>query len=172
MSENDIIMKEKIADRYRDCMIRQLPSDEWEDAMKLAWRTFMEFESSDYSSEGIENFRRFVTDDKLHQLSKLGMYDVYTAYIDGRMTGMISLRSGNHISLLFVDERYQKCGIGTALIEYLSSELKKRGRYAKVTVDAAPYGIGFYHRLGFTDTSSEQMRDGIRYTPMERRIDE
>jgi ribosomal protein S18 acetylase RimI-like enzyme len=155
-----------------DCTIRTLQREEWTDAMDLAWRTFMEFEAADYTEEGIENFRRFIRDDKLHELFVLGMYEVYAAYVDDRLVGMISLRSGNHISLLFVDREYHKCGIGTALIDYLELQLRQRKKYHTMTVDAAPYGLLFYHKLGFCDTEREQDTDGIKYTPMERDIDE
>ena len=79
--------------------------------------------------------------------------------------------NGNHISLLFVDGIYHRRGIGRALVGHLLEQLKRDGRYDRVTVDAAPYGIEFYHRLGFADISSEQCRDGIIYTPMERKLD-
>lgn len=108
----------------------------------------MEYESADYTDEGIENFRRFVSDDKLRQLSGLGLYDVYAAYVDGNIAGMISLRNGNHISLLFVDGIYHRRGIGRALVGHLLEQLKRDGRYDRVTVDAAPYGIEFYHQIG------------------------
>ncbi len=157
---------------YHECNVRSLPHESWNEAMRLAWRTFMEFESEDYTDEGIGNFRKFIGDDKLRQLFLLGVYEVYAAYVDDVIAGMISLRSGNHISLLFVDKRYQKCGIGTALIEYLSAQLIQRRVYSIITVDAAPYGIGFYHKLGFRDTETEQKRDGIKYTPMERKLNE
>jgi predicted GNAT family N-acyltransferase len=35
-----------------------------------------------------------------------------------------------------------------------------------VTVNAAPYGVDFYHKLGFQDIRPEEEKDGITYTPM------
>ena len=40
-------------------------------------------------------------------------------------------------------------------------------KYDKLTVHAAPYGIPFYHKIGFRDTSLATEQDGIIYTPME-----
>ena len=37
-----------------------------------------------------------------------------------------------------------------------------------MTVNAAPYALGFYHKLGFQDTGMEETNDGIRFTPMKR----
>ncbi len=35
-----------------------------------------------------------------------------------------------------------------------------------VTVNAAPYAVEFYHKVGFEDTDEEQTLAGITYTPM------
>ena len=71
------------------------------------------------------------------------------------------------ISLLFVDEMYHRQGIGRGLIKYLTEYLLSEVGASKVTVNASPYGVEFYHKLGFTDIRSEEMKDGIIYTPME-----
>lgn len=31
---------------------------------------------------------------------------------------------------------------------------------------SSPYAVPVYHKLGFVDTGTEQVSDGIRYTPM------
>ena len=52
-------------------------------------------------------------------------------------------------------------------MRYLCNYLLTEVGVSRVTVNAAPYGIGFYHKLGFQDTGLEMQQDGIRYTPME-----
>ena len=84
-----------------------------------------------------------------------------------QIVGILTLRNNSHISLLFVDEKYHRRGIGRALIEYLREYLLSEAGISKVTVNAAPYGVAFYHKLGFQDLRPEEERDGIRYTPME-----
>ena len=37
---------------------------------------------------------------------------------------------------------------------------------SEITVNAAPYAVGFYHKIGFIDLEKEKTTDGIRYTPM------
>ena len=81
--------------------------------------------------------------------------------------GMITLRNGSHISLLFVDAQYHRQGIGRALIEHLREYLLSEAGVSRITVNAAPYGVAFYHKLGFHDLRPEEEKDGIRYTPME-----
>lgn len=150
--------------------IRPAYRDEWDDAMALAWRTFMQFEARDYTPAGVESFQDFITDAVLYRMFVMGAYQLFGAYDNGRMIGMLSLRSETHISLLFVDEKYHRMGIGRELIEYVSRYVLTEEGHNCITVNAAPYATGFYHRVGFVDTNTEQASDGIRYTPMQRSI--
>ena len=138
--------------------------------MQLAWRTFLRFEAQDYTAEGIRNFSDFVNDKILYQMFLNGDYIMFVAFDGDKMIGMITLRSYTHISLLFVDEQYHRQGVGRTLIERLCVYLKKERYEDHVTVNAAPYGVDFYHRLGFADTEAAVTRDGITYTPMERKL--
>lgn len=150
--------------------VRSAYREEWDDAMALAWRTFMRFEANDYTQEGIESFQNFITDTVLHRMFLIGSYQLFVACENNQVIGMISLRSQTHISLLFVDAAHHRMGIGRALIEYVCNYIRTEEGYNKVTVNAAPYAVGFYHKLGFRDTQAEQTSEGIRYTPMERRL--
>ncbi|MDE7000676.1 MAG: GNAT family N-acetyltransferase [Lachnospiraceae bacterium] len=150
--------------------IRPAYRDEWDDAMALAWRTFMQFEARDFTPEGVESFQDFITDTVLYKMFVLGSYQLFGAYDNSRMIGMLSLRGETHISLLFVDEQYHRMGIGRGLIEYVSEYVQTEEGHGSITVNAAPYATGFYHRVGFVDTDVEQACDGIRYTPMKRSI--
>lgn len=144
--------------------IRLAGQDEWEEAMGLAWKTFLEFEAGDYTPEGVRSFEDFITDTGLKRMFLSGDYRMLAAYIGGRMVGMITLRNKCHISLLFVDKRYHRHGIGRALIERMACYAKAECR---LTVNASPYGEAFYHRLGFKDLGPARQQDGIIFTPME-----
>lgn len=145
--------------------IHQAKENEWRQAMNLAWRTFLRYEAGDYTNEGIRNFHDFVNDERLHRLFQCGKYELYVAQDEDQIIGMISKRDLKHISLLFVDSAYHRKGVGKALITYLADRLLADG-IQNMTVNAAPYGIGFYHKVGFMDTGCEIENDGIRYTPM------
>ena len=92
---------------------------------------------------------------------------MFVALDQGRIVGMITLRDSKHISLLFVDEKYHRRGIGRALMKYLTEYMVKEMGIRQVTVNASPYGVEFYHKLGFRDLRPEERKDGIIYTPME-----
>lgn len=147
--------------------IRNAYREEWQDAMALAWKTFLRFEADVYSPEGVKNFENFITDSTLYRMFVMGAYQMFVAVDHGRLVGMITLRDTTHISLLFVDEAYHRQGIGRGLIGYLADYLRTEVGAERVTVDSSPYGVGFYHKMGFRDIRPEETKDGIIYTPME-----
>lgn len=138
--------------------------------MKLAWDTFVRFDAPDYSREGITNFHNFVNDDMLRNMFIAGHYQLFVAKEGDRCVGMLTIREKKHISLLFVDEKYHGNGIGTALIRFVTRFVVDEVGLDRLTVNAAPYAVKFYHRLGFKDLGPETVADGIRFTPMELKL--
>lgn len=147
--------------------IRKAKEEDWDDAMELAFRIFLKYEADEYGKEGTDHFASFVTDNTLKKMFLLGEYRLFLAERKKEIIGLISTRNGNHISLLFVDDRYHRRGIGSALIGYLVNFLKFTTDFHKVTVNAAPYGIPFYHTIGFKDMGPLEKKDGISFVPME-----
>ncbi len=150
--------------------IRFAVTEDWEEAMGLAWKTFLEFEAEEYGPIGIRNFEDFITDNALKRMFVMGKYQMIVATSDGKTVGMITLRNETHISLLFVDKKYHRCGIGRALIEHMADYVKNEIGKDYITVNASPYGTEFYHRIGFTDTGELTHKDGIIYTPMKYKL--
>lgn len=148
-------------------LIRKATVEDWDDAMELAFRVFLKFQAEEYGTEGIKNFAEFVTDEDLKKMFIIGEYLLFVALMGDKQVGLISLRSGNHISLLFVDENYHRNGIGTQLVKYLQNYMLQNTKQQKLTVFASPYGVPFYHKVGFVDIGKETRKDGIIYTPME-----
>ncbi|MBP9997374.1 MAG: GNAT family N-acetyltransferase [Lachnospiraceae bacterium] len=147
-------------------VIREAQVAEWDAAMELAYRVFLRFEAEDYGEEGTYEFARFVTDPLLKKMFLCGNYKLFVAEMNGQIVGIVSLRNINHISLLFVEEKYHKNGIGRELMRYAYDFLKKETTYSCMTVNASPYGTEFYHKIGFEDTDVMIEKSGIRYTPM------
>lgn len=141
--------------------------DQWDDAMEMAYRVFLKFESKEYGKEGTDSFVDFITNPKLITMFKNGLYIVYLAMVDEKIVGIISLRSGNHISLLFVDKDYHRKGIAAALIKTVQDNLLRNTEYEKMTVNASPYGIPFYEKMGFKSTGEQTVIQGMIITPME-----
>ena len=148
-------------------MVRCAYHSDWDGAMKLAWDTFVRFDAPDYSQEGIENFRKFVNDEMLRNMFLAGHYQLFVAMDGDKYVGMLSLREKKHISLLFVDEFYHRHGIASALLTFVRRYALTEEGVEKLTVNASPYAVEFYHKKGFKDLQSETVADGIRFTPME-----
>ena len=128
-------------------------------AMELAWPVFREFEAPEYSPEGIRTFRGYITDS-----AAVSTLTAYGAFDGERVIGVLAIREGGtHISLFFVDPTWHQRGIGRALFRRFLDE-SPAGR---VAVNASPYAVEIYHHLGFRTKASEQITDGVRYTPME-----
>lgn len=147
--------------------IRMAYQDDWEEAMALAWKTFLQYEADDYEPEGVRSFQDFITDNTLHRMFIMGAYQMLVALQEDKLIGMITVRDNSHVSLLFVDEKYHRRGIGRELMNRLCEYLEGELGVKRVTVNASPFGVGFYHKLGFKDLQAEQTSEGIRYTPME-----
>ncbi|MBO4679583.1 MAG: GNAT family N-acetyltransferase [Lachnospiraceae bacterium] len=148
-----------------DIVIAPARHDEWESAMEVAWRTFLKFEAPDYTKEGVEHFLSFISSEQLYKMFLCGEFKVMVARDGERIIGIASLRAGCHVSLLFVDEKYHKRGIGRRLIAALQQHFLAEG-CVQLTVNAAPYAIGFYEKLGFIKTEDMKTADGITYLPM------
>lgn len=162
--------------------IRMAEHHEWEAAIALAWKTFLKYEACDYTPQGIRSFEAFITDQTLYRMFVMGNYPMFVALQENQVVGMITLRSYSHISLLFVEDKFHKQGIGRKLIIELCNYLLRKASILnfqadnqstkpleelRVTVNSSPYGVGFYHKVGFKDLGPEIAKDGIRYTPME-----
>lgn len=148
--------------------IRWARAEEWEPAMKMIWRTFLKFEASDYSEEGIQNFLDFITDEKLYHAFLRGEYQMMVALDRDRIVGAASVRNRNHLSLLFVDEAYHRQGIGRELLDSFCRYLKNEEGEQYMSLNAAPYAVEFYRRIGFRQVCPEEVVGGIRVTSMEK----
>lgn len=146
-------------------VIARADEDDWEDAMELAWRTFLKFEANEYGKEGTDNFLSFISGEELFKMFRIGEYPMAVAKDGNKIVGMAALRSGHHVSLLFVDEKYHHRGIATRLLSFVQEEFLHPADI-RLTVNAAPYAVGFYKKVGFLEADDFQKKDGITYMPM------
>jgi len=141
------------------CFIRKIRKEEIEKALLIVWQVFQEYEAPDYSEEGVQEFYKCI-----HDENYLSSLDLYGAFDEERLVGVIATRNeGSHIALFFVDGKYHKQGIGKRLFRTIQIKCDSE----KMTVNSSPYAVPIYHKLGFKNTGSEQMVNGLRFTPME-----
>lgn len=142
-------------------MVRALKTCELQSALDLIWRVFQEFEAPEYSEEGVKAFYKYIELNTMKKLVEAGEMKFLGAYEVETLIGVIGIKRGKHISMLFVDSAFHRKGIATALFEEAFTAYQ-----GPLTVNSSPYALEFYHRLGFKDQAGEQVMDGIRFTPM------
>jgi GNAT superfamily N-acetyltransferase len=139
--------------------IRQLFHEQLPDVRILVSVVFMEYEAPDYSEQGIKEF----FDTALNNDDFMKNLQIYGAYQNNSLIGIIAMRNeGSHIALFFVDGNYHNQGIGKSLFNIVKEKCKAN----KITVNSSPYAQDVYHCLGFVDTDTEQIINGIRFIPM------
>ncbi len=149
--------------------ICRITTDKLRDALELVWEVFEQFEVPDYEEMGIQTFRYFI--DYSHMVEKVrqGEMTFWGCYLHNYLVGVIALRTGQHISLLFVRGQFHHLGIATSLVDMVIDQVAaSEPEIRAVTVNASPYAVGFYKKIGFLPLKEEQKADGIRFTPMRR----
>ena len=138
--------------------IRQLEPFEIDEAITLIWEVFLQFEAPDYSDEGIQSFKDFIENDEI-----LKTLEFFGAYEQDELKGVIATSENRkHICCFFVKAKYHRQGIGRTLWEYVLNHSERN----VFTVNASQYAVPDYLKLGFVETDTEQLADGMRYTPM------
>ena len=85
---------------------------------------------------------------------------------------MLSIINTSHIALFFVKTEFQGYGIGKGLIQFsINKCLEKHPDLKAITVSSTPNSVSFYENVGFTRISEEQNENGMRFIPMQKRID-
>ena len=137
--------------------VRRLPPELRPAACELVWQVFCRFEAPEYSQEGIAEFQK-----TLENMDALRYMPFYGAFHGGELVGVLAMRKPQHISLFFAKETWHRQGVGRLLFGAM------RRDYAQqvFTVNSSPYAVEIYRHLGFTPTDTEQLTNGIRYTPM------
>lgn len=144
--------------------IRLAIEDDIPPALDLAWRMFVKYDSLDYGAEHTERMREAI-EDRLKNLSIYNQRLMVVTLVDDKVVGMLETYGTNRISLLFVDSKYQRKGIATAMMNRIASELKMRG-YDKIVLNSSPYGLSFYEHFGFTVEAEEKNADTPWKIPM------
>lgn len=151
-------------------IIKKVGYEHLDKAFSLIWNTFLEFVAPNYSEEGINFFRvNFIESKDFRDCFKNSKQIMYGAYSKEKLIGVISISNSNNISCVFVDKNHHREGIATALLTRIISELAKN-HVKKISLNASPYAVPFYHSIGFKDLDCEQNFHGILYTPMELKL--
>ena len=137
------------------------------EALDLIWEVFEQYEAPDYEEMGIKTFRHFIGLGNMVEKVSQGEMIFWGCYLNNYLVGVIALRAGQHISLLFVRGKFHRLGIGRRLVRVaVSFVMEQEPRIRAVTVNSSPFAVEFYKSIGFVPLGPERAQDGIRFTSM------
>jgi GNAT superfamily N-acetyltransferase len=154
----------------KELTFREIKTGEEAKACQIVMDSFSEFVAPDYSEEGVNEFSKYVHP-LLMQRRLANNHFVLVAVDDAMFVGVIEVRNFNHISLLFVKKEYLGQGIAKKLLEIAITKCKQHNTDIElIEVNSSPFAVGVYQKLGFVKVSGEQIKNGIRFTPMVKRL--
>jgi GNAT superfamily N-acetyltransferase len=153
--------------------IRSMRSGEEEKVSQLIAEIFSEHIAPLYSERGRREFGCYTDADAMKERGKHNHLHLVaeTGAPSPSVVGMVEIRDYRHVSLLFVDTKYQKQGIGRSLLEKALSACRKQGS-GEVTVNSSPNSISAYRRFGFCPSGHEKEVKGIRFVPMKKSLEQ
>jgi ribosomal protein S18 acetylase RimI-like enzyme len=133
---------------------------------ELVARVFKEFVALEYSSEGVQEFHRYVQPSAYWARSQTDHFSLITVVQD-KVVGVIEMRGHNHVSLLFVAPEYQRRGIAKELLRRALEICRAHDpRLSELSVNSSSYAVSIYEKLGFRRAGERQVRNGIGFIPM------
>jgi GNAT superfamily N-acetyltransferase len=142
------------------------------DVCGLVHRAFSRSVAPLYTKKGAHNFEKYADPGEMHRRVNSD-HVVLVALAGGDLAGMIELRRNSHISLLFVEPKYQGKGIGSDLLGLAIKICRTEIPGLKVvTVNSSPNAVRAYESMGFKSTGVEQSINGVRSVPMDKELTE
>lgn len=149
-----------------EIQVRLIREEEIDAVSELAMEVFNQFVGASYSPAGQQEFLSYAAPGAIRERQRSGHLTL-VAEVEGRLAGMLHLRNGNHVAMLFVRGKTQRQGVGRALVNEAIARartLQPSPRF--MTVNSSPNALEAYQRLRFTPVGPEQTIKGIRFIPM------
>jgi len=142
--------------------IRKLEKGDLEIVSSICMKAFMGSVAPSLSSEGVETFNNIASVDSFSNRMKED--NIILVFEEKeKIKGIIELREGHHLAMLFVDPDFQKQGVGKALISAVSPYIEVK----KITVSASLNSVPAYLKYGFAYAGEPDEKSGLKYQPME-----
>jgi ribosomal protein S18 acetylase RimI-like enzyme len=152
--------------------IRKLKKGEESQVKKIVKPTFDKQVAYSMTEEGIKEVYRIIQPEDIKERLK----DYKNRFIlvaedteKKKLVGVIEGRDFDHISVFFVDIKYQKQGIGRKLVEKMISICRKNNPdLKKITVNSSINAVSAYEKLGFVKVGKGIVKEknGIRFVQM------
>lgn len=142
--------------------IRNLALVDLEAVSRLCMAAFSASVASSLPEQGIATFQQLITPESFAQRRQADNL-MLVHDNNGQLQGMIELKEGRHVAMLFVDPACQRQGIGRALL----LAALQQARVETVTVKASLTSVGAYQRYGFELAGEVGEAAGLVYQPMQ-----
>ncbi|MDV3352094.1 GNAT family N-acetyltransferase [Leptothoe sp. LEGE 181152] len=145
---------------------RPLNVTDTREVSELVARGFNEFVAPECSSEGVQEFHRYIQSNAFRTRAQTNHFSLITLDQD-KIVGVIEMRDHHHISLLFVTPEFQYRGIAKELLrQALQICRANRSRLSEISVNSSSYAVPIYEKLGFRAAGERQVKNGIGFIPM------
>jgi len=145
--------------------IRKMTHEDLPSANALCLESFMLAVAPLVSAQGVETFTKIAAEKALAE--RMASDSLMLVCIAERtLVGLIELKEGRHVTMLFVAPAWQGRGVGKRL---MSSALEQ-ARANVVTVRASLSSVAAYESYGFAFAGAVGEIAGLIYQPMEKRL--
>lgn len=148
-----------------DIQVRPLLVDDLQSASQLCLDAFMQSIAPTLGAEGIQTFRAIARVDAFAARMQQDNC-MLLAETAGRAAGLIELKQGRHIAMLFIAPEQQRRGVGRRLL----AEAVKQARCEQLSVSASLPSVPAYLRYGFLRNGEVGESAGLIYQPMQLRL--
>ncbi|WET10903.1 GNAT family N-acetyltransferase [Pseudomonas sp. D3] len=145
--------------------IRKLTYDDLPHASALCLDAFMIAVAPSLSTQGVETFAKVAAAQAFADRME-GDNLMLVCVADGAITGLIELKEGRHVAMLFVTPGSQRRGIGMRLMGAALEQVRDE----VVTVRASLSSVAAYESYGFALSGDVGEFAGLIYQPMEKRL--
>lgn len=143
--------------------IKKAQLEDLEEISSLAKRIYLKYNSSLDTDEGVNNILTFINHDNILIRTYIDGSLILKAIKNNTIIGFIEIRNYNHISLLFIDDKYFRLGIAKKLFEQAKDMMPSD----KYSVNSSDYAIEFYKKLGFVAVYDNiKVENGVHFHPM------
>jgi GNAT superfamily N-acetyltransferase len=145
---------------------RQMKPEDILEVSDLVSRVFNESVAPEYSSEGVQEFHRYIEPAAFQARYPKNHFSLI-ALSQTIVVGMIEMRGYDHVSLLFVDQDYQRRGIAKELLNQAIQICQgHESQPSGISVNSSSFAVSIYEKLGFQQVGERQVKNGIGFTPM------
>ncbi len=142
--------------------IRKIENKDTQAVSTICMNAFLKSIAGTLTDEGVATFTKIAASDAFLKRIKEDNL-ILVAEHNHEIMGVIELKEGRHIAMLFIDPKQQRKGVGRKLI----LSVLAHARCPSVTVSASLSSIAAYKSVGFECKGEVGESAGLVYQPME-----